>query len=203
MQREKRLPVIDALKRIEEALDPYAPYTLIAMFLWLLGGCLYQALSRAANSPAWKAGSGGAWAFCKHVSGPVVEWLQGELRGVGDRGQVWEEVARNGSRGSAGRSQTQPPPRLVADVPTGRRHRNGTRELRIVICAKSREGRAWTAKVLEVQEQTGDRVVVRDTKPPWVKSAGGDPERKNAAVGPFEKRRPQTACVGRSGEDQG
>ena len=31
---------------------------------------------------------------------------------------------------------------------------------------------AWTAKVLEVLERTADRVVVRDTKPPWVKSAG-------------------------------
>ena len=41
---------------------------------------------------------------------------------------------------------------------------------RIVISAKGRDGRAWTAKVLEVLERTSDRVVVRDTKPPWVKS---------------------------------
>ena len=43
---------------------------------------------------------------------------------------------------------------------------------RIVISAKGREGRAWTAKVLVVLERTSDRVVVRDTKPPWVKSPG-------------------------------
>jgi len=46
--------MIDALKRIEEALDPYAPWMLIAMFLWLGGGCLYQALSRIYKYPRLK-----------------------------------------------------------------------------------------------------------------------------------------------------
>jgi len=68
--------MIDALKRIEEALDPYAPYMLMAMFLWLGGGCLYQALSRIYNSPAWKAKSAGTWALCKHIYGVVVERLR-------------------------------------------------------------------------------------------------------------------------------
>jgi len=74
--------MIDALKRIEEALDPYAPWMLIAMFLWLIGGCFYEALSWAANRPAWKTKSGGPWAFCRHISGAIVERLRRDFRGA-------------------------------------------------------------------------------------------------------------------------
>ena len=56
-------------------------------------------------------------------------------------------------------------PQLLSGALVGRR---------IVLSAKGRDGRAWTAKVLEVLERTPDRVVVRDTKPPWVKSGAGE-----------------------------
>ena len=39
---------------------------------------------------------------------------------------------------------------------------------RIIIRAKGR-GRPWPAKVLEVLERTPERIIVRDTKPPWYK----------------------------------
>lgn len=93
--------MIDALKRIEEALDPYAPYVLIAMFLWLLGGCLYQALSWVANSPAWKAKRGGTWAFCKQISVVVVERLRQGRHPVGRRAQRRKSEERTAERREA------------------------------------------------------------------------------------------------------
>ncbi|MDE0354697.1 MAG: hypothetical protein OXU64_02965 [Gemmatimonadota bacterium] len=70
--------MIDALRRIEAALDPYAPYMLIAMFLWLIGGCLYEALSWAVNRPAWKAkNSGGSERGERRGGGPAINDLEG------------------------------------------------------------------------------------------------------------------------------
>ena len=67
---------MEALKRLEEALDPYAPYIFITIFLWFLGGWLYETLSRVVDSPTWKAKSVGTWSMCKHISGAIVERLR-------------------------------------------------------------------------------------------------------------------------------
>ena len=73
--------MIDMLKRIEEALDPYAPYVLIAMFLWLGGGCLYQALSWAGKRVTARArGRLGPWGSSKAVLVALLDRFRRGLR---------------------------------------------------------------------------------------------------------------------------
>ena len=103
---------MEALKRLEEAIDPYAPYILITIFLWFLGGWLYETLSRAANSPSWKA---------KSDAGDVAR-AEGELIG---------EKERKGPLSPATRKfpgfpkETSPSEGLGSTIPTGRRVRYG------------------------------------------------------------------------------
>ena len=60
--------MIDTLLSIEKALDPYAPYMFIAIFLWYLGGFLYETLSWVAKRVRTRApGPSGPWRRCKAV----------------------------------------------------------------------------------------------------------------------------------------
>ena len=120
--------MLDALER---ALDPLAPYIFAAIMAWYAAGFTIQTAILIARRRKNEERAGerrevkiSLWTEKKWpVGGPRIDDLEGS------EGQVWGEVARNGSRGSAGRSRGQPTPELMEDPPPDRIDRRGSAEL--------------------------------------------------------------------------